>query len=107
MGNRHRPLQPRETSHAIQAAIEGLTENQLTTRDEFVRIGFSLEQATKVVRIDLSPNEKNQLRLQEAMRELGWADEQVEIETQKLLDMINDTIDYSLFNQFFSRKGNS
>ncbi len=101
MGNRHKPLQSNETSLMIQAAIEGLTLEQLLTRDEFIRIGFSHEQATSFVQERLSQSERNFHHLQETMRKLGWADDQVEERTQNFLKMINTTVDHN-----FSRKEN-
>ena len=104
MGKYYPPLRGNETVFAIQARIEGLTLPQLVARDEYVLLGFSLEIATRLAHAPLAPSEENWTRLQEAMRELGWAEEQVETETQKFLGTINDTIDQNFINQDLSGK---
>lgn len=104
MGKDHSPLRDNETLLAIQARIEGLTLPQLIARDEYVRLKFSLEVATRLARAPLAPSEENWNRLQEAMRELGWAEDQVEARTQAFLKLINDVVDKSFVPEIQQRK---
>lgn len=100
----HKPLGSHETSIVIQAAIEGLTVEQLVAREEFVRLGFSQEQAARFIQVRPSPSEENWNRLQEAMRELGWAEDQVEQETGNTLNTINGVFDETSLHFYFPRK---